>query len=239
MSNLILGKLERVKLEESPLLRFCFDRIHDLFSFQRRLRKMFEGKEVAIVGLGPSILVEKYGSKIDSHDIVVHINLIDPNKREEYFGSRTDVRYLGANLRDFNLRELKMLIGKEDVISTSKNKGKRGVPQIAIFHSRSVPIWLTRKFIKEYTFELFGRSKIQPPRSGVIFVFLLLFLGRPSKISVYGFSVDYIDGSVRVGDKSNTRTSYSRSDYEKNHCSVELEAEILKHLRRRNAIKIY
>ena len=237
--SLVLRKLKKARLRVWQFLKDYSDHMYDLFAFRKQFRRIFQGKTVAIVGGGPSILAKKYGKSIDSNDIVVHINLIDRNKREEHFGSRTDVRYLGANFKKFDSCEIKILIGKEIAISTAKNKDKRGVPQTTIFHSRSVPVRLTKKFIKDYSFEFFGRSQIRPPRSGVIFVLLLLFWGYSSKISLYGFSVDPSDGMIRIGNKSNAITHYDKINLEKNHCTVELEAAVLKHLHRRNAIKIY
>lgn len=55
------------------------------------LLSVCKGKSVAIVGNGPSILDNKNGSFIDSHDIVVRFNNFSTIGYEEYTGKRTDI----------------------------------------------------------------------------------------------------------------------------------------------------
>ena len=65
--------------------------------------KRFKNRQrVIIVGNSPSILLEKNGSFIDSHDIVIRINKCVTKGFEEYIGSKTDIWATSYNDRHYS-----------------------------------------------------------------------------------------------------------------------------------------
>ena len=56
-----------------------------------RLRRVFDGKSVCLVGNGESVLKHGLGAAVDQHDLVVRMNRFTTQGFELHVGSRTDV----------------------------------------------------------------------------------------------------------------------------------------------------
>ena len=80
---------------------------------EKAISKLVRGKSVAIVG--PAKPFEKNGSVIDSNDIIIRFNYLDPGmiyEKKEYIGSRTDISYYNISFE----REKRY-----EIINTLKN----------------------------------------------------------------------------------------------------------------------
>jgi len=61
-----------------------------------------------VVGSSPAMTFSTFGKDIDAHSLVVRINLAPTAGREIEVGSRTDVRFLGANFPEAEMAPLEV-----------------------------------------------------------------------------------------------------------------------------------
>lgn len=81
---------------------------------------ILEGKNVAVVGSSMSILGTQQGKEIDSHEVVIRINLRFPQPNEyDDVGTKTDLFYAGDILKNYNLKNGDSYNG---VIAFDKNR---------------------------------------------------------------------------------------------------------------------
>src|SRR5690606_12634187 len=106
--------------------------------------KAFSGKSVAIVGSGPTTLGKGLGTFIDSHDLVVRINLLDQSNREDDLGLKSHFRFIGCTLNDLH-RDYFLAINKDaQFISTRKNiAALNAFGQKSYFYNELVPKYAT------------------------------------------------------------------------------------------------
>lgn len=83
----------------------CMVKYTHMDKYLRKELDILKGKDIAIVGSAISILGTGQGNEIDSHEIVIRINLRVP-KPEEYadVGTRTDLFYAGDILKKVGLQ---------------------------------------------------------------------------------------------------------------------------------------
>jgi hypothetical protein len=77
---------------------------------------LFKEKKVAIIGSSPKILDHEHGAVIDAHDVVMRINLQCINGRPECKGSRTDIRYIGTNIKKSLMHVMREVMQSEIVV---------------------------------------------------------------------------------------------------------------------------
>lgn len=80
------------------------------------LKKILEGKTIAIVGNGPSEMGKRKGAEIDNHDIVIRFNNYELKGFEQDYGSKTDIWCCNLN-HDIKNRceKYKMVVLPEEV----------------------------------------------------------------------------------------------------------------------------
>ena len=62
----------------------------------KELKEKFSGKTCVVVFSNQKTLGHEYGPWIDSHDVVLRVNWVDLDEKENSFGSRTDLWVNGA-----------------------------------------------------------------------------------------------------------------------------------------------
>lgn len=198
-------------------------------SFRKMIVREFDGKSVAIVG-GAKVIGK--GGLIDSHDVVVRINM-PRNDCIRSSGLRTDICFLGANVSDKKYDEyMKELFSKvpndAKVISTKKNKSrKEWVGNEVLFYNPLIPVIVTKKISKELGVEGdFLDSMGGTPRSGFVCVVAILIYGNPKKISVFGMSRDVCDAFKTVDGKGDD-LFYDKENFLSKHCHPSKEISML------------
>lgn len=191
----------------------------------------FSGKRVAIVGAAPSQIGKNNGGKIDSHDVVVRINLLNNAGKENDFGSKTTFRFIGATMLELHLPFLDNLSDLSKIITTDKNveffSGRKGT----FFYERKTPRAVFSMLNQVFGSEFFFPTK-KPPRSGIVFLAMLLFYSKPKCISLFGFS-DPKDNPLVHINKCGETVSYS-DKYRDNHCPPEDEIKIIEEILKAN-----
>jgi hypothetical protein len=167
---------------------------------------MFKGKTVAVIGSAPKLLDHPHGPDIDQHHVVFRTNLHGIHGKPEYFGSRTDARFLFGwhTLEAYpNIKEdadCKLLITRKRMkwLATLT-----GIP--AYFTKLKMTSWL-----ESVNPSLLGGLDIQRGKptwnttSGSEAIALALFLNA-SSVTLYGFAFDeqerwdtiHEDGSIQ------------------------------------------
>jgi len=80
------------------------------------LKKILEGKTIAIVGNGPSEMGKRKGTEIDNHDIVIRFNNYELKGFEQDYGSKTDIWCCNLNNDIKNRQEnFKMVLLPEEI----------------------------------------------------------------------------------------------------------------------------
>lgn len=142
------------------------------------MKKVFEGKTVAVVGNAMYLFEKSYGSEIDSHDVVVRINkaamlYIKKDARNSH-GTRTDVWAF------WNTSEYKSLFGKMPSNIKKFHAGHQGrTPSNLHLVDFVYPEELYKPLKKK-------AGKHSNPTTGLI-VLDYISTCNPKLVSVYGF----------------------------------------------------
>jgi len=199
----------------------------------------FQGRTVAVVGGAPNTVGKNWGAIIDSHDLVVRINLLTSLGREGDLGNRTDIRFIGCTLLDAHDAYWGQIEKTSYLMTTTKNIeffSRQG--QSATFYHRDLPQhvlgWL-RAILSNA--DSFPRSK-KPPRSGLVFLYLLLKYGKPSSVRLYGFSTADEEAMAVVDYKGGGVIPYDPSGYKNNHLDPSFEVKALRNLELAKLIQI-
>lgn len=203
------------------------------------IRDKFSGKSVAIVGGGPELKCLNMGAEIDDHDLVVRLNLLSQEGMERKLGSRTDVRFIGCTLLDAHLNHLAPVVETGVIISTRKNAAVMQRMRInCLFYHRRLPQKAFRLIEKSTGFVLHDEDSLRPPRSGMVFLALLLTLANAKEINLYGFSKS-IDSAMNVIDyRNNGITAYDEGKFLMNHCHPRVEIELLRFLEQQKIVRV-
>lgn len=210
----------------------------DDFRLSAFFRGKFSGKRVAIVGGSPELKRFQLGAEIDDHDLVVRLNLLSPDGMEEKLGSRTDVRFIGCTLLDAHLSYLAPLVGTGMIITTRKNAATmRRMKVNSLFYHRCLPQRAFSLIERNTGFAVPGEAH-RPPRSGVVFLALLLTRANAKQIDLYGFSKS-VDGAMSVIDyRDNGLSAYDQNKFLRNHCHPRVEVELLRFLDQREIVRV-
>jgi len=157
--------------------------------YLRKELAILKGKNVAVVGNAISILGTQQGSAIDSHDIVIRLNLRFPRLEEcEDVGAKTDLFYAGDVLKNYGLKNGDTYNG---VIAFDKNRklGQRMQNKWHLLNPKS----LYNKDKVHY-----GNTTCYYPTSGQLCICDCIIHGA-SIIYVYGF--DCWNTGDRYSDK--------------------------------------
>ena len=206
---------------------------------RKRFRALFENKTVAVVGNGPSLAGRELGGAIDHHDIVVRINLVRPKGREGDIGRRTDVRFIGATMLNRHVPYVDSLSLDEIILTTGKNRlfmerlGRR-----CRFYPPRIPMRAFRLLQEKYGERIKIASADRPPRSGFVFLSLLLSFSGASKITLYGFSLKEKEFMKAFDYAGSGIVSYEREKFENNHCDPAIEASVLRQLARLGVLSL-
>jgi hypothetical protein len=203
-----------------------------LFFDTRKIKKIFEGKKIAIVGGAPFAESHVYGEIIDEHDLVVRINM-PRNFNHELSGERTDVCFMGGNIKEISyIEKIKRALNKDTmIISTFKNKetlkNLKKIYKVEFFPSL-VPLMVTKKMAKKLNLEgdilkILGGV----PRSGFVCLSLILFYGKAEEVSIFGMSKDPYDAR-KTNDNNGAPLMYDEKSLLAHHCSPEKEIWLMK-----------
>ncbi|WP_191092379.1 glycosyltransferase family 29 protein [Francisella sp. SYW-2] len=207
------------------------------------IAREFNEKNIAIVGSSSNLLGKCYGKKIDAADTVIRINFnINHIENIVDYGSKCDVRFVGATLEYKNHEHLIELLKKPTYLSRIYTR-QVNMPYLKDFKniefiSDSFHELVYRKFIN-----LHNEVNIQDiyiPRSGCAFLIFIYLYSKAKSISVYGFSMSKKD-NYKYYD---TSRQLSISDYDKSwinkcHGNIDEEIKILRYLKSKRRISIY
>lgn len=213
--------------------------LSNLVLLRYHFKQIFFDKEISVVGNAPTTMGRGYGADIDRSQIVVRFNLLNPFGREEDLGGRTDVRFVGCTLRESHSIYFLNAEPMTTYISTRKNKEfLNKIEREAYFYHQDLPRYsfiLLRLFFPDINII----NQNRPPRTGLVFLILLLSLCQPKKVSVYGFSKSDDDVMKRIRYRSHGVASYDSANYSNYHCDPLYELEILARLEECGLITIY
>lgn len=196
----------------------------------RVFRRAFRHKRVCLVGNAAALQHQELGPIIDGFDIVVRFNVATVTERERSVGSRTDIRFIGLTLRE-KWQPFFADLPTHDVLWTfEKNSAYLHTVQrahVAIpteLQGLALPLF-TRRFPTVYPAPL----PAKPPRTGLVFLLLLLMYGRPREVVLYGFSQD-----EREAYEASYRVSHTRStdadSHAYAHCDPRVEIAVMNRL---------
>jgi hypothetical protein len=179
------------------------------------------------------------GSEIDDHDVVVRLNLLSQEGMERNLGSRTDMRFVGCTLLDAHMSHLFPVVETGVIITTRKNAAVMQRMRVnCLFFHRRLPKKAFRLIEKNTGFVVHDEDSSRPPRSGVVFLALLLTLANAKEIDLYGFSKS-IDSAMNVIDyRSNGIAAYDESNFLMNHCHPRVEIELLRFLEQQRIVRV-
>lgn len=202
------------------------------------MRRQFHNLDVAIVGNSPQLVDQGLGPVIDSHGVVVRINLLDPSGREQDLGRRTDVRFVGATLLEEHSTFVRVFAAAEQLITTTKNEAFMGKFHLAAaYYPAILPTFVLKWLCASANIHKVVNASL-PPRSGVVFLGLLLKYGRPGRITLYGFSNSQEIAGQVMNYAGAGITSYDREQYLRCHCDPSIEIDLLQQLAKAGRVVI-
>jgi len=203
------------------------------------LRSLFHGRDVAIVGGSPDLLGQCLGSLIDGHDLVVRLNLLSPVGRERDLGTRTDIRFIGSTLLDKHLPYAPLLTTTKRIITTKKNWAFMKNLNISCFYYPVETPFFSFNWLTDICQGKLKRIRYnRPPRSGIVFLSMLMKYGAPARITLYGFSMS-VENAGQVIDYSGSGVStYDLDRYLINHCDPAIEVNLLQQMKRLGKIGV-
>jgi hypothetical protein len=192
------------------------------------LSQYLHGKTVAIVGSAPSLLENEWGTEIDNHDVVIRLNLMKPEGKENFMGNRTDIRFIGCTLLEKHEADLKKLENETIVITTLKNYPyKHLLSERCFFYEKKLPRKAFRFIASKLNDKSLKHRNIKPPRTGFVCLSMLLKLSSAAKISLYGMSRSLDDSMSRIIYSTGQVNRYDESLMRQNHCEASLEVDVL------------
>lgn len=197
------------------------------------LHKIFAGKHVAIVAGSPQLIEKGKGREIDSHDLVVRFNLFHPADRENDLGVRTDVRFVGCTLLDKHMPYVSRLMGAGQIVTTMKNYNfMKSLNISCLYYPVETPSFSFDWMAEACQGKLKRICDNRPPRSGMVFLSMLMKYGAPARVTLYGFSMS-LEGVRQVIDYAGSGvTTYDPDRYLINHCDPAVEVDLLRQLER-------
>ncbi|MDT9276662.1 MAG: glycosyltransferase family 29 protein [Limnospira sp. PMC 737.11] len=199
--------------------------------FDQYLQDYLAGKSVAVVGSSARLLEKKYGSCIDSHDIVVRFNGADIRGFEVHAGSKTSMRFALANFtKQPNMLEFFKSLEEDSIFITLKKNidsivlNKKMIVANFQFHMRAFSIIdniLGTEYRNEYR---------MPVRTGLATLLHLIHAGKHIKrISVFGMERKVRkEGKIHFFDEPELAKMelLNSSLHTKSHIPLEEEMEI-------------
>jgi hypothetical protein len=203
-------------------------------------KQIFGGRRIAVVGSAPNIIGKNRGAAIDSYDIVVRFNLMTPSGRENDLGTKTDVRFVGCTLLERHQDSFSKLEKNSILLTSQKNMEFIGkLDRIAMFYDSIYPRGVLQWIMDTYCSALPEQDQLTPPpRSGLVFVSMLLKYGNPAYVRLFGFSAKVDDAMTAINYKGEGNVKYDPSQYELNHCSPSRELKALLSLEHARVIDI-
>jgi len=204
-----------------------------------KIRPLCQNRTVAVVGNSPNLIGQRLGTEIDRYDVVVRINLVQPEGREEDLGSKTDLRVIGATMLERHGDYIKLLPETEVILTSKKNTVfMRRRERRCVYYPACTPRYALNLFKKKYGGEIKVRHVDKRPRTGIVFLSLLMRYGRAAKVTLYGFSLvsDEVNQAIDFAG-AGTRT-YDAISYQDNHCCPSVEFDLLRQLEKLGAIAI-
>jgi hypothetical protein len=203
------------------------------------MNSLFEGKHVAIVAGSPQLVGKGKGREIDGHDLVVRFNLFHPTGRENDLGVRTDVRFVGCTLVDKHMPYISNLMGAEQIITTSKNYSfMKDLDVKCLYFPAFAPILSFDWLAKVCQGKLERVRSNRPPRSGIVFLSMLMKYGAPARITLYGFSMSLVHARQVIDYTAPCISTYDADRYLINHCDPAIEVSLLRQLKQLEKIYV-
>lgn len=202
------------------------------------MRRQFHNLDIAIVGNSPQLVGQGLGHRIDSHDLVVRINLLEPSGRETDLGARTDVRFIGGTLVEESTSFVDVFTKAGQLITTTKNQAfmqRFSLP--AAYYPAILPT-CALKWLRASGKVHGAVDASLPPRSGMVFLGLLLKYGSPGKVTLYGFSNSQEIAGQVMNYAGPGITSYDREQYLRCHCDPSIEIDLLQQLAKTGRVVI-
>lgn len=197
--------------------------------FHQYLQEYLAGKSVAVVGNSPRLLEQKYGSCIDSHDLVIRFNDADLRGLEVHAGQKTSIRFILANFQN-KPEKLSFFSSLEEdsiFITLKKNMNHLVLKNNMIvtdffIHLRSFNI------IDDILGTEYSQKKLPPVRTGLAVLLHLIHAGKDiKKISIFGMERQVRkEGSVHFYGKGGSMCGLNVSHYLNFHISLEEEMKI-------------
>ena len=222
--GIIINIINRVRFFFRYVVAYFYVRL----TCKKKMRCLFGGKSLAIVGSNPILIGQSLGSKIDQSEIVIRINLLQNDGIEKDLGSKTSYRFIGATMLFDHIEKLARIPSQHCIITTSKNQELLDSLNIRYVDFPSQVPKFAFRLINEIC--LLPKAVIassKPPRSGIVILSLILRYGGAKSITLYGFSFKEQDAAIAISDEGEGIREYDSNKYVKNHCHPSLESYVL------------
>lgn len=204
------------------------------------IKLFFSRKTVAVIGNAASSFDKELGKLIDQHDLVVRLNLLIPLGYEKYLGSKTNIRVLGSTLQERHISQLQRLDKSTLLLTTSKNMQILKPFSIkSVFYNKRLPMKAFIFFDKLLGTDFSKRNINKPPRSGLVFLAMLLNYANPKKVSIFGISTSAEQAVKFISFSDQKVREYDDILLAKNHCDPMLEIEIVNELIKKGYVTAY
>lgn len=221
-------------------LRGLVDRLQFYVITRKKIRNLFKNKSIAIVGNSPCILAQGLGTKIDSYDMVVRLNLVRSKGLEKDLGSRTDFRIIGATMLNKHIKYIQGLPEHETIITTAKNSSiMKALGKSCLYYPSDTPSFALALLCDILDHNKITLSDIKPPKTGLVFLSLLLRFGATRGIALFGFSLVKSNSGNAIDFSRNGVREYDVIKYGQNHCDPTIEIGILRSLEMKGCIEIH
>lgn len=202
---------------------------------------------VAIVGNSPNLLEKGNGRLIDAYDCVIRINDGMVSGFEDSCGRRTDIRFIGAEIKDRhidffrNLREGSIVFSHKlnksilDDLGYDRSETGRIVNYFADYQSLTAEALKTlSKFVDIPTLYQ------DPPRTGLVIISLLAdMFSPPRRLALFGFDTSIpVDGREHYYDDGRIFAN-SLKTWRRYHCPIDVEFDIIHRLIEKNYIDMF
>lgn len=206
------------------------DVIRNGVEFSGLLHRHLAGKSVAIVGSAPRLLEAQNGAFIDAHDVVIRFNNSNNQPYPESAGRKTDIRCILFNVNETHKEFFRQLSEPSHIITKRRNEyilTELGLSRMAVidYGLGARAVRLCDEIIGDTNFA--SRAQ-KPPRSGLVLLANIIGHKVPCKsISVFGMEREVRkEGSLHFYNASGSMSQILKN-YDKYHCPLELEMEIL------------
>jgi hypothetical protein len=107
------------------------------------------------------------------------------------------------------------------------------------YYNRNIPWYIYGWFDSLLGTNYKSQKELKPPRTGLVFLGVLLRFGRPRVISVFGMTTDSRNASDFVSYVDQKIKKYDNAYMKERHCDASIEIDIMQGLISKKLIEVY